>query len=634
MPSSRATPLLNNFTAGEISPKIDARSDLARYANGCLKLENMMPYVAGAASRRPGSYYVTTTKYPDKKSRLISFEFSTVQGYNIEFAEKCLRFCKDGGQIVVAYAAWQGSSNGYVLGDLVIESGNYYRCLVAHNSGTFATDLSADKWIVTAGAADLAYEIPTPYMEADLFQIKTCQSADVMFIDHPAYPPKELTRTGHTAWTLTAHAAGKFSGAGDYPSANCFFEQRLFHFASDNNPQTLWGSKSGDFGDYSVSTPAADDDGIEYQLGSGKVDRIRWAVGTDCLVIGTVGGIWKFSGTTTQEALTPTNVSAKSQAPDGAKDLEAERVGNSVMYVQRGGRKIRSVSYSFQIDGLMADDITAAAEHITKGTSVATSGIVDMDYQQNPYPVLWGVRADGQLVGMLWEPGQKVSAFFRYVTDGKIESASVLSNESTEDEMWIATRRLIGSGNTEARFIEYFKPYEFWGQIENYFGVDCGLTYDGTPATTISGLNHLIGETVAVLADGATHPNCVVSPTGTITLNAAASVVHAGLPFTNILKPMKIEGQSSFGTTRAKKKRISSMTVSFQDTYSAKWGPDENNLITIPFGIGTTPALFSGDIAYPFNADVDTEATLCIVGDQPLPMTVLCIIPDMVTYEG
>ncbi|MFA5322332.1 MAG: ubiquitin-activating E1 FCCH domain-containing protein, partial [Smithella sp.] len=153
--------------------------------------------------RRPGTYFVAETKHSDKKSRLFNFSFSTIQGYQLEFGDKYIRFYKDFGQIVVAYTAWI-TTTVYSEGDLVTNSGSYYRCLVDHTAGTFATDLAALKWEATDGATDLAYEIPSPYLEADLALLKVVQSADVFFIVHPSYAPRELSRTGHTSWTLDA----------------------------------------------------------------------------------------------------------------------------------------------------------------------------------------------------------------------------------------------------------------------------------------------------------------------------------------------------------------------------------------------------------------------------------------------
>jgi hypothetical protein len=150
---ARVAAQLTNFTAGELSPRLDGRNDLAKYSAGCSTVENMVIYPHGAAARRPGTQYIASVKTAAAKTRLIPFEFSTEQTYILEFGNTYIRFYRDQGQI---------------------ESGG------------------------------LPYEIVSPYLTAELFDIKFAQSADVMYITHPNHQTRKLSRTGHTTWTLTA----------------------------------------------------------------------------------------------------------------------------------------------------------------------------------------------------------------------------------------------------------------------------------------------------------------------------------------------------------------------------------------------------------------------------------------------
>src|SRR6056300_944333 len=149
---ARVAVQLTNFTGGELSPRLDGRNDLAKYPTGCKTLENMIIFPHGSAARRSGTQFVAEVKDSSKETRLIPFEFSTTQTYILEFGDQYIRFYKDNGQIL------SGGS---------------------------------------------AYEISSPYLEAELFDIKYAQSADVMYICHPSHPVQKLARTGHTAWTLT-----------------------------------------------------------------------------------------------------------------------------------------------------------------------------------------------------------------------------------------------------------------------------------------------------------------------------------------------------------------------------------------------------------------------------------------------
>ena len=148
----RTTLALTSFVSGEFSPKMDGRTDFEKYSSGAKTLENFLVHPQGAATRRVGTQFIAEVKSSAAKTRLIPFEFSTTQTYILEFGNTYIRFFKDKGQIL------SGGS---------------------------------------------AYEISSPYLTAELFDIKFAQSADVMYITHPNHEVMKLSRTGHTAWTLT-----------------------------------------------------------------------------------------------------------------------------------------------------------------------------------------------------------------------------------------------------------------------------------------------------------------------------------------------------------------------------------------------------------------------------------------------
>lgn len=784
----KATPIIVSFNGGEVSGRIDSRSDISKYYTSCRTLENFIPLVEGAALRMPGTYFVVETKDSTKFSRSVSFHFSTIQAYVLEFGDYYVRFYKDEGQIVLAYAAWL-TGQAYTIGLLRTNGGSYYRCLIAHTSGTFATDLAAGKWEAAGGATDLAYEIPTLYAEASLGELKFTQSADVLYIFHPSYPPKKLTRTSHTAWTFSDHvsktgvemaitgiskaaeavvtcttvpttlAAGDIvyikdvvgmvevnnryftagtvvTGAGgtivlsgedsqaytvygsggtaqetiygttdNNPSCGTFFEQRLATGGTNNEPQTLHLSATADYEDHTLD-PTSDDAAIEITIASDRVDRIYWLMGFEFLVAGSTGGVWRIGATTSGEPITQTNITAKKQVNLGCKNIDPEMVVDSLLWVSRSGRTVSQFVYTLEKDKYVGTDMNRISKHITLGATEVLSGITDMDFQQEPLPILWGVRADGQLLGMTYEIQEEVFAWFRVVTDGLFESIAVISKDDEEDQVWVTVNR------TGGRYIEYFKPIEFYSQITDAFFVHSGLTWDGGVAATVtvitnanpcvatlaaghgltggeklkfkftgtwldshtvtahsvatnaitiwnegdtaaidstlfetyvypadqngtaevvikafvSGLDHLEGESLAILVDGAVHPNTLVD-TGTLTLNYYGNKIHLGLPYTSTVEPMKIHAGSQIGTARGKKQKISKLTACFNDTVGGKAGPDKDNLREIPFGTGGQPELFTGDVDLVFPGDWGNSATITIVQDSPLPMCVIGLVP-------
>ena len=227
---ARVAVQLTNFTGGELSPRLDGRNDLAKYTSGCKTLENLVVYPHGAAARRPGTTFVSEVADSDNKTRLIPFEFSTTQTYMLEFSNLKIRFYKNNGIILesnktitaitkASPGVITSNSHGYSNGDEVYISGivgmtelNGKTFLVANSTtNTFsltdkdgvAINTTSYTTYSSGGIANRVYEIATPYTTAELFDIKFAQSADVMYITHPAHEVEKLSRTGHTSWSLT-----------------------------------------------------------------------------------------------------------------------------------------------------------------------------------------------------------------------------------------------------------------------------------------------------------------------------------------------------------------------------------------------------------------------------------------------
>ena len=226
----RTTAALNSFVSGEFSAKMDGRTDFEKYASGCKTLENMLVHPQGAAARRVGTQFIAEVKTSSLKTRLIPFEFSTTQTYVLEFGNTYIRMFKDKGQITESDVTVSGitqanpavvtaSSHGFSNGDFVIITGvvgmtqvNGKTFKVADKTtNTFelqdvdGTDINSSAFTAysSGGDANRIYEISSPYLTAELFELKFAQSADVMYITHPNHEVMKLSRTGHTAWTLT-----------------------------------------------------------------------------------------------------------------------------------------------------------------------------------------------------------------------------------------------------------------------------------------------------------------------------------------------------------------------------------------------------------------------------------------------
>jgi len=220
-------------------------------------------------------------------------------------------------------------------------------------------------------------------------------------------------------------------------------------------------------------------------------------------------------------------------------------------------------------------------------------------------------------------------------THALVESIAAVPGDAGEDAIYMVVQRTVNLATK--RYVELFSAFDFGSKAEDAFFVDSGLTYSGAAATSISGLGHLEGEVVAILANGATHPNKTVA-SGAITLDFAATKVHIGLNFNSTLQTMRVEAGGTEGTAQGKTKRIHEVVVRFFRTIGAKVGSSETELDRIPFRssadlMDQNLAMFTGDKTIEFRGDFDTDGFIVVQQDQPLPLTVVGIYPRLITYD-
>ncbi len=405
-------------------------------------------------------------------------------------------------------------------------------------------------------------------------------------------------------------------------------EERLTFSGSTAKPLTSWGSVIGEFDSFKAGI--LDDDAITFTLiGSGQQNTIQWVVPRTSLMIGTVGGEHLLGASAADEALTPTNVTAKIKGTRGSERLQAMLVNNSIIFLQRGGRRVRELSNidTYDAENYRAEDLTVFSNHITK------SGIVDWAYQRTPDPMLWCVRDDGEIAVMTYERQQEVFSWARVVlagTDAKAESVTVIyGGAGNEDEVWFTVSRTI-NGST-VRNIEKFKPRDWGSDIKDAFFVDSGITDTGG-TTTISGLDHLEGETVQVFADGVEQYEAATDDfkvsNGDITVASGLTTVQAGLGYTTTVKPMKID---LGGLGLATKKKVTEGTLAFYKTIGGKWGNSTDNMYDFDYKNADVAdgTLYSGHLVVPFDGGYTEGGDVIVQQDEPLPMTLLSLTLDV-----
>lgn len=661
----RANLIKTNFTAGEISPRLMGRVDIERYANGAKIIENGLCVVQGGVMRRPGTRYAAAAKYGDRTARLIPYVFNRSQAYVLEFGDGYLRFYQNGQQLVNGdntpyeiaspYSVDMLSEVNYVQGadtmflvhqgvppqrlqrrgqlDWVLEPAPFIvepfdeirdtpdkwcKPSVKEYVGSEITltlsdeeppedddgDFSGAGWV----AEDVGSYVR---INSGLVLINSITSAQVAvgtirtdLSATQAASPGAWTRED-TVWTE------EFG----YPGAVTLYQQRLVLAGSPQYPQTIWWSETGVYLSFELGTD--DDDAISFTLSSDQLNPIVHLAQMNTLIALTYGGEFTITAGS-DAAITPTNISVKNPSPYGCNGIRPVRVGTEIMFIQRAGKKLYAVAYDpDSYVSYSANDLTVLAEHITTG------GVLDMAYQQQPDAFVWLVRADGVLVTMGIDRAQDVVAWSRQITDGVFESVASIPSES-DDVIYVLVRREV-NGQT-VRYVEVF---------DSTLNTDSAVTGSSSEgATTWTGLSHINGKTVDVVADGSVMPQATITD-GQITLSRKAKKIEVGLHYDTAIETLTPEVSTTEGTTQNARKRTSEVTLRFMDTTGA-----ECNGQVIPFRtFGPTilnqPApLFTGDHRIGKLGWERGEDTLLIQQRQPLPFHLLAIIITFTSNGG
>ncbi len=624
----------NSFTAGEITPRLFGRGDLRAYENGASRLRNVIIHPTGGVGRRPGLRFVDTLP---AKARLVAFEFNTEQVYLLAFTDSALRIYKDGA---------------------------------------------------------LSASIATPWTAAQLDQINWTQSADTLLVVHPDTPPKKITRTSHTDWTiedwtfttednlirrpfhkfappdttitasgasgtvtLTASAdlfdaahvgtrfrlKGKqveitavttptsataetkenltgtaatedweeqaFSALRGWPVSVCFHQDRMVIGGSRDLPNRLWLSKSSELYNFDLGE-GLDDEAIEFSILSDSVNAIRAVFSGRHLQVFTSGAEWMVTGS----PLTPENVQLNRQTRIGMpvdRTVPPRDVDGATLFVSRRGDELREFLFADVEQAYQASDLALLAQHLIRSP-------VDQDYDHTRR-LFHLLNADGTLATVTVYRSEQVTAWSLMETDGLFGSLAVV-----DSAVYVAIER------DGAHLLERF---------DSALSTDAALTgSSATPKSVWSGLDHLEGRTVKVLADDALRPETIVTE-GAVQLDEPASTVEIGLPFTHIIEPLPPAAGGTTGAQPGSKVRLIALTLRLMETAALRIDLGKGfrlqpfKKIGVSDVLNTPPVLFSGDKtirALGWKHD-GTQPLWTIEQDIPLPFTLLSATSDIKT---
>ena len=650
------------FNAGELSPYMSGRTDTDAFSGACSVLENMIPCVQGPAVRRGGTRFVAEVKDSSKNARLFVFQFSTLYPYLLEFGDKYVRFFffrhpivdEQGNAIEIQTPYAHEDLNElkmtqcgdvlflvhpkYPLHKLVRRSNVLWELsLVDFVDGPYlpvnTTEISltnsgtSGEITITASEAlfvqtDVGRHIRLRHaVNPDLqwgaakiteFISETQVKASV-FSDFPFMIAGETK-----AWRL-----GAFSETTGYASCAEFFEQRLV-LAKGNSLYGSCVSKYETFSPTTVAGTVTADLGYNCEISSQQINDIVWLSSGRVLAVGTVGADFTMTTNEGTTSALPLNIQVVRHSTYGSENVTPVKISNTTLFVQRYGRKLRAFVYDSNSDGYVAQDVTILAPHITQ------AGIAQMALQQEPVPVIWCVLKSGLLAGLTYDAENNVHAWHRHpMTNGFVESVTTLPAESgARDELYLLVRRTIDG--VEKRYIEVMETGLDDAQEDavNAFFVDSGLSYSGPAVSKVGGLEHLEGQTVAILADGAVQPDKVVQK-GEVSLETAAKNIHVGLPFSSVLSPISFPSNDVNNPVYALKKRVSGVVVRLYKSLGFEIGTKNNVEMqvfrTSADKMNCAPALFTGDKKVAFTGAWQDDIQVRIEQNQPLPLTVLAV---------
>lgn len=516
--------------------------------------------------------------------------------------------------------AWE-TNKTVSIGDLRrVESRNYY-ATTAGTTGTVTPTHTINGSRQVDGDPGVSWELFDPgfgWVQITGYTSGTQVSANVA-----SRLPLSVVSGTTTNWAFAAW------GVDGYPDAVTFYLDRLV-WARD---QTVWMTVAGDYENMQAREGGRQvtESAITLPIPSRRGNPILWMETLELgLVVGTGADEWIVAPASRNDPLGPLNISAVPLGAVGSRDVSPLRLFDSIIFAQRSGKKLRGIRYVLG-EGAQYGDLNVYADHVS-------AGFQSVAYVAEPYSTVWATDSSGRLMGATYYPEQSVIGWFRCPLVGEVECVqSIPAPSGAFDELWLIVKRTING--TTRRYVEILRQPLADGEAQTAaFYVDSGKTYSGAATTSITGLSHLEGQTVKVLADGATHPDRTVS-SGAITLQRSASLVHVGLGYTAKLATMDIEAGAGNGTAQGKLKRMWKMGVRLLRTIGGKLGTSETKLDTLQFReasapMGDPPALFTGDKVGPAPGGSELNVRAWFVHEDPLPATVLAFFPQVETEDA
>ena len=662
-----------SFNAGIVSPKLKARDRLKQYDSALADAMNVICTKYGAVTKRTGTHYVAASKVATGDSVFLPFAFSVTQNIIIELGDDYARFFTFDSSGVGAIPDPADPSNLYEIAtgisEDILEELSFSQSkdviYIAHSS--FQTKalsrIANDNWtiedfvVLDGPFGDIntedTYTFAPSATTGTGITITAAGSGNTPFVSTDVgrkiriSNPSSGTSWGYcviTAYTDSTHVTvdvvndfattnaskywklGEWSDTTGFPACVTIHQQRLI-FAGGAKDLGVWASKPNAFDDFAetdVGGAVTDDHAINMEISDEQAPSIKWVKSITSLLVGTTLGEFRIHST--GSVLTPTDKVAERQSSYGSYDINPVLMDNSVAFIQRLQRKIRDISYDYMSDSYRGPDLTLLAEHLTLG------GVKKIVLLGEPNNIIVALKEDGTLLFLVYDSDQKVYAWSKVViggTDVVIKDICSLPSASyQQDVLFLIVDRTI-NGST-VRYIEMLTQ-DFLDSTDQESAVflDSSLVYSGAETNVITGLDHLEGEEVTVINNGAVTVPKVVSG-GKITLGATTTKAIVGLPYSCYLDTLEREiGDGRQFSIYLSKSRIVKLifylyraigvTVT-QDDSSESFeilSRDASN------NMDTVPPLMTERVNVPIQSTWSLEKTFHIESTAGLPFTLL-----------
>jgi hypothetical protein len=534
---------------------------------------------------------------------------------------------------------------GYAVGDRVTFSNGVVLVVATLSGSAVATWQSINTNGSNAGSVTVGSVPSNPVSQVSTTGLGTSVTANLTWgvglatvvAPGQGYSSTPTITPSSGSATFTAVLGAASTG---YPSVPGYFQQRLVLAGPSAAPSTFYMSQPGAYFNFNVSQVVAADNAITGTLVSGQLNTIKAMVPqTSGLLMFTDRTSWLINGGSPGSAVSPQALVANPQSFNGISDIQPIIANFDVLYVQAKGTIVRDSTYNIYANVYTGTDISAIASHLFFGYTITSWA-----WAEEPYKILWSVRNDGTMLNLTFLKEQEFIGWTHSTTQGSFLSVITVIEPSNVagsiDAVYTVVQRTI-NGNI-VKYIERFAERNFPNGVTSAWCVDCGIQYVGAPANSFSGAQFLAGATVTGLADGVVIPPFTMPLSGAFQLPdypATHSTVTLGLGYTCQLKTLPLDiGEP---TIQGKLKAINAVTVRVADTLGLSIGSNFNNQVPmadlIVGNVSTTLAgqpnqtvtgLVTGDAFANLDPTFTIPGQYCIQQSQPLPATVLGVIPQ------